>query len=86
MNVTRKSVMIESTDRDNGALVQGGVCGLVERYDIDDVMELTGMTREELIDAPENMTMPAYAFPTTLREVIEGNLRGHCCRRGVRIA
>lgn len=67
MKITRRNrVLIETTNMIHGCLEQGGICGLVESYPLDEVMQAVGMTREEIGDADQNDPWRG----TTLADVI----------------
>lgn len=54
MKITKNNnVLIETTNKVNGMLEQGGVCGRVESYPLADAMELLGMTRDEIAAADD---------------------------------
>ena len=82
MKVTRKSVIIETTNTINGCLEQGGICGRVDRYDRAKAAELIGC---DPADVPETYEVPGYNH-VTAREMIQRNLNGRCVRRGQVIA
>jgi len=50
MEITKngKLVKVETTNRCYGMLEQGGVCGRIVGYAIDDVVRITGIDKDEL--------------------------------------
>jgi len=83
MQVTRKSVLIETTHRVRGMLEQGGVSGRVVAYDRARVAGLLGVS----IDALKSMRLDDLApgYMVSIRELIQERLQGRTVRRGHRI-
>jgi hypothetical protein len=85
MKITKaNNVLIETTNRVNGCLEQGGVAGLVMAYPLAGVILTTGLSRAELEKADANDLAPAYDG-VTIAEACERNMAGRVVRRGVRI-
>lgn len=86
MQVTKLSVILDTTHMVHGMLEQGGVSGRRVSYPLADVLRVTGLTEAELRRADENNLAPKYAF-VSIREAIEHHLGdvGIVVRRGRRI-
>jgi len=85
MKITKaNNVLIETTNRVNGCLEQGGVAGLVMAYPLAGVILTTGLSREEIKGAKPNDLAPAYDG-VTIAETCEIEMTGRVVRRGVRI-
>ena len=83
MNVTRNSVLIETTHRVHGMLEQGGICGRVVAYDRTRVAGLLGVSTTALASLQLDDVAPGHMV--TVRELIEHRLQGRVVRRGERI-
>lgn len=83
MQVTRKSVLIETTHRVHGMLEQGGVSGRVVAYDRARVAGLLGVSISDLKSMRLDDLAPGYVV--TVGQLIEHHLLGRVIRRGHRI-
>ena len=79
MRTTKKSVLIETTNSRCGCLEQGGICGRVVAYPIEDVKQLIGCKPASM---PETDYVDGYDY-ITARELIENQLIGRTIRRGI---
>lgn len=85
MKITKdNNVLIETTNTVNGMLEQGGVCGQVMAYPLDDVVQATGLTRDEIAEADPDDAAPGYEA-ASIRQVCEHHVKGRVVRRGTRI-
>ena len=82
MKVTKKSVIIETTNTVNGMLEQGGISGRIMAYPIAAAAKACGLTVEQLRVADLGDDAPSYKYQTTICEAIERECAGRCIRRG----
>lgn len=85
MRITKNDrVLVETTNKVNGMLEQGGVCGRVVAYPLDGVLKATGLTRAEIDEADADDQAPEYPEGVTIRQACERELRGRvACKGGV---
>lgn len=61
MKITKTNrVHVEITNRVNGMLEQGGVCGRVVSYPLEGVIKATGLTKDQIATADQSDLCPAY--------------------------
>lgn len=85
MKITKKgNVIIELTDRENGMLVQGGICGRKLAYDAVELSEALDCTLEELERLDWDDWAPKFQW-VRVYEVAEYNLTPRVLFKGVRI-
>lgn len=82
MKVTKKSVIIETTNTVHGMLEQGGVSGRIMAYPLEQALSATGLKESELKAAKDDDRARGYWHPVTVREAIERECAGRCIRRG----
>lgn len=85
MQVTTKSVILDTTHKAHGCLEQGGVSGRRVAYPLAAVVRVTGMTADALRKAQPGDDCPGYTH-CSIRAVIEETLTGRVIRRGHLIA
>ena len=79
--LTKKRVMIETTNYINGCLEQGGVCGRIDSYDIGEVAKLLDVDIDELeFMEEEEFYSGSYI---SARAAIQYRLEGRCVRSGI---
>jgi hypothetical protein len=85
MRTTTKNVLIETTTRQYGMLVQGGISGRVVAYPLEDACRVTGLTKEQIKAATETSKLDSFGL--SVRDTIEHWLwqKGRVIRRGHKI-
>lgn len=85
MRITKSNrVLLETTHMIHGCLEQGGISGSVASIPLDEVIRLTGLTRDEIAEAtPETFCGEWHNTPygsiriVTIRDVLDPSRRGH---------
>jgi hypothetical protein len=85
MQVTSKSVILDTTHMVRGCLEQGGLSGRRVAYPLPAVLRVTGMDADALRQARPEADCPGYTH-CSIRDVIEQSLSGRVIRRGHLIA
>jgi hypothetical protein len=75
---TRTGLIVDVTNRVNGMLEQGGVCGRIEHYSEDDISAL-GITRDD------NLNECGEMIYVTRLELIRARIQPRLLRRGITI-
>ena len=78
--------LIETTNRINGCLEQGGVCGRQMSYDIQKVANLLGIPPDSLPGVCEDDEAMGWDSGITIKQAIEANLEGKVVSNGTLIA
>lgn len=78
--------LIETTNRINGCLETGGVCGRQVSYDSQEVANLLGIMADELVNVCEDDEAMGWDSGITIKQAIVANLEGKVVSNGTLIA